>query len=695
MDVDRAPRKLWEHPNPKSTAMWKFMQDSNKRYGLNLKDFKGLYEWSIANRTAFYAQLWETQNWIHEGTYTQIVDESIPISRLPAWFPGIHLNWAENFLWTRGAAPGERSTRNKGDDKVAITEVREGNVDIRNVTWGELRTRVEKLAGALVSRGVGKGDRVVMVGAHAVETLVVFLATTWVGGVFSSSSTDMGVGGLLQRTVQIDPKFVFFDDGALYNGKTIDLREKITSMLEGMKQCPNFKGIVVVQRFSSPYETSHIPQTERLESFLSSASSTPPPIVRVGFQDPMVVYYSSGTTGTPKAIVHGVGPLLMSLHREAALHRDLGPDDVGLQYTTTGWIMYLASVGQMVSGGRAVFYDGSPFMPDLSVLLRIVAEQKVTMLGVNPRWLGELMKNGIVPKKGVDLSALKAVGSTGMVLKEQVFEWFYDVAFPAGVRIGNFSGGTDIAGCFVIENPLTPVYVGGCQGGVLGIPIAIYQHDLPDGSPGSPVPHGVAGDLVSTGAFPNIPLYLWNDTKPSPGEKYTGAYFSRFANVWAQGDFAMIHPVTGNIFLLGRSDGVLNPSGIRFGSADIYAVLEKGFAGEVAESLCVGQKRPQDGDERVFLFLLMKNGKKFDKGLEKRIREGVARDLTKRHVPKYIFEVPEIPTTVNGKKVELPVKHIISGKTVKPSGTLLNPQSLDFFYQFQKVEELVDSKPKL
>lgn len=210
-----------------------------------------------------------------------------------------------------------------------------------------------------------------------------------------------------------------------------------------MKQCASFESVVVIQRFTSPNDTSSIPQTERLESFLSS-SSPAPPLVRVGFQDPMVIYYSSGTTGTPKAIVHGVGPLLLTVHKENALHRELGPDDVCLQYTTTGWIMYLASVGQMVLGSRAVLYDGSPFIPDLSVLLRVVAEQKVSMLGVNPRWLGELMKNGIVPKKEVDLSCLKAVGSTGMVLKEVVFEWFYDVGFPKEVKLGNFSGGTDI-----------------------------------------------------------------------------------------------------------------------------------------------------------------------------------------------------------------------------------------------------------
>lgn len=241
----------------------------------------------------------------------------------------------------------------------------------------------------------------------------------------------------------------------MYNGKTIDLTEKIAGVLEGMKQCSNFEGIVVVQRFPKANDTSHIPQTERLESFLtsSSPSSSPPPIVRVGFQDPMVIYYSSGTTGTPKAIVHGVGPLLLKVPLEGVLHRDLSPDDVCLQYTTTGWIMYLASVGQMVCGSRAIFYDGSPFVPDLSVLLRVVAEQKVTLLGVNPRWLGELMKNNIVPKEVVDLSCLRAVGSTGMVLKENVFEWFYDVGFPKEVRLGNFSGGTDIVSSTPFSQP--------------------------------------------------------------------------------------------------------------------------------------------------------------------------------------------------------------------------------------------------
>ncbi|KAF5555663.1 acetoacetate ligase [Fusarium napiforme] len=653
MDLTKTPRKVWEHPNPKSTAMWAFMQEANKLHGLNLKTFNDLYEWSVSKRSDFYAQLWASQNWIHEGSYSYVVDESIPITKLPTWFPGIRINYAENLLWTGavGGAPGERSTLHKEDDTIAITEVREGNSSVKNVTWGELRRRVGKLAGALKQRGVKKGDRVVM--------------------------------------------FVFFDDGALYNGKAIDLRDKIKGVVEGMEECPSFQGAIIVQRFDSPHDTSQIPKTQRLESFLSSAPSTPPPIERVGFQDPMVVYYSSGTTGTPKAIVHGVGPILVSVAKEAILHREITPKDVALQYTTTGWIMYLASVTRLAFGGRTVFYDGSPFVPDRSVLLRIVEEQRVTDLGISPRWLGELMKEGIVPQKEADLSSLTAVQSTGMVLKEQVFDWFYDGAFPTNIKLANFSGGTDIAACFVMENPLSPIYAGGCPGRVIGTPMAIYPSSADLDKPISPVPDGEPGDLVGTEAFPNVPLYLWNDTTPAPGKKYTSAYFDRFPNVWSQGDFAAVHPQTGHIHILGRSDGVLNPSGIRFGSADIYAVLEGSFAKEVAESLCVGQRRPQDHDESVVLFLLMKPGVKFNAELSSKIRERIARELTKRHVPKYIFEVPDIPTTVNGKKVELPVKQIISGSNIKPSGTLLNPQSLDFFYQFQKIEEIDQVKAKL
>jgi acetoacetyl-CoA synthetase len=428
---------------------------------MSAQTFRELHSWSCENRVDFWGHLWKTQNWIHEGTVKKVVDPSVPISEVPRWFEGVKLNWAENFLWSTGPN-GERSKKNKSDDKIAATEVREGNSEVTHMTWAELRRRVEELAKALSARGVGAGDRVVVVGAHSIQTLIVFLATTWLGGVFSSSSTDMGIGGLLQRTVQIDPKaslysslmlsaylidcqFVFFDDAALYNGKTVDLRDKVKGVTEGMKDCRLFQKTILIQRFDKPYDTSAIPRTERLEDLLASTtSSTSPPIVRLGFQDPLMVYYSSGTTGTPKAIVHGVGPLLMSIHKDGYLHRDTGPSDVGLQYTTTGWIMYLASVAPMALGARAVLYDGSPFVPDLKVLLRVAEEQKVTQMGVSPRWMGELMKAGIAPRDVADLSRVKLVTSTGMVLPDQLFEWFYDVGFPKKVHLANISGGTDI-----------------------------------------------------------------------------------------------------------------------------------------------------------------------------------------------------------------------------------------------------------
>ncbi|RFU79248.1 acetoacetyl- synthase [Trichoderma arundinaceum] len=699
-NFDKMPRKLWEHPDRKSTVMWRFMQDANKKLNLNLQSFKELYKWSCDNRSDFYRHLWEFRPLIHEGTYTRVVDENIPITKLPRWFEGVRINWAENLLYNRDTSSPStesRCTLHKEDDKIAFTEVREGNTEVRHVTWKQVRQEVAALAAALKERGLKKGDRVVMVAGHSLKTLVVFMATTWLGGIFSSSSTDMGVGGLLQRAVQVNPKFVFFDDGALYNGKIIDLRDNIRGMMEGLSECDQLQSIVIVQRFAKPFDTAAISKTERYEQFVQAGANKPPPApVRVEFHDPFLIVYSSGTTGTPKALVHAVGPCYLSSIKEIHVHRDIGPSDVGLQFTTTGWIMYQSSLSHMAYGARCVAYDGSPLIPDPKVLLRVAAEQKATVLGISPRWMGELMKMGIAPRDEFDLSSLKSVTTTGMVCPDQIFEWFYDKAFPAKVQLANITGGTDIAGCFAQENPLDPLYVGGCQNGSLGIPIATYDHDLPEGSTGTPLPPGSAGDLVATAAFPNMPVFLWNDGPgPAPGPKYRAAYFERFAGAWAQGDFCAINPHTGAILMLGRSDGVLNPSGVRFGSADIYAVLERCFPEEIAESLCVGQRRPEDLDESVVLFLLMKGGLKLDKKLVGRVRETIAKELTKRHVPKYIFEIPEIPVTVNGKKVELPVKSIISGKTIKPSGTLLNPQSLNHFYRYQKIEELEEPRAKL
>ncbi|PQE28088.1 acetoacetate- ligase protein [Rutstroemia sp. NJR-2017a WRK4] len=696
MDSLQIPRKLWEHPNPKSTAMYRFMQEVNKKHNLQLDTFWDLWQYSTTRRANFWDQAFQSFNLIYSGSYTKVVDENARIDSIPKWFEGINMNFAENMLYTRapGAQSSERGTIGKEDDKIALTEVREGYTEVKNVTWGQLRKEVAELASAMKAHGVGKGDRVVIVASNSVDTLKVFMAVTSLGGLFSSSSTDMGVQGILQRALQVEPKYIFMDDWTVYNGKTVDLRRKMADIVNGMKGVKEFQGMVSMPRFKQPADIGQVPRTQQLSTYISKATSTTLGFQRVAFRDPFFIAYSSGTTGTPKCIVHSVGGTLLSVAKESIFHMEAGPRRTVLQYTTTGWIMYFSSVANLLTGARLILYDGSPFQPDLTTFVKMIGELKVSHLGTSPRWMVEMQKNGIVPKDVTDLSHLETVTSTGMVLSDQLFEWFYDVGFPKHVHLANISGGTDIAGCFGQGNPLTPVYVGGTQGPSLGTPVAVYDSLIEGGKGvrGELVEHGTPGELVATAAFPNMPVYFWNDPD---GSRYFSAYFEKYDNVWTHGDFVQIHPTTKNLLFLGRADGVLNPSGVRFGSAEIYSVLEKGFP-QIEESICVGQRRPQDEDERVMLFLMMREGEKFTQKLVDEVKAAIRKELSARHVPKFVFETPEIPTTVNLKKVELPVKQIVSGKIIKPSGTLLNPKSLDFYYQFAKVEELIaGTKSKL
>ncbi|KAH6864277.1 hypothetical protein B0T12DRAFT_431208 [Alternaria alternata] len=685
------PRKLWEHPDPKSTAMWKFMQDANARRGLHMQTFRDLYNWSVGpSRTDFWVDMWKASNLIYSGTYTTVVDTSLPMETNPHWFQGTYLNFAENVLFT--ASPTDstvRTTTHKEESKIALTEIREGNTEIRHLTWGDLRRRVGVLANALRARGVGKGDRVAVIASTSFDTFIAFMATVTVGALFSSSSTDMGTKGILERLLQIRPKYVLVDDWAVYNGKTIDLRPKIEGILEGMESggVAEFEGVIVQPRFPGrPADVGGLSKTVRLDEFLEIAGGNDTLVFeRVAFRDPFLIVYSSGTTGVPKCIVHSTGGVLMNVCKESILHKEMTPESVILQYTTTGWIMYVVSVQVCLFGTRSILYDGSPFQPSPEAFLSILEEQRVTDFGTSPRFLHELQKRNISPRNLFQLSHLKSVGTTGMVLTEAQFEWFYDVGFPTSVHLRNQSGGTDIAGRFGLENPLQPVYAGGCQGPALGTKIEVYD-SLIESGPGCAIPDGEPGELVATASFPNQPVYFWGDD--AQNTRYQSAYFTRFPGVWTHGDFIQMHPITGQILFLGRADGVLNPSGVRFGSADIYSVIETHFP-EVADSICVGQRRPGDVDESVILFLKMNKGFGYTESLVNKIKSKIAEERSRRHVPKYVFQTWDIPTTVNLKKVELPVKQIVSGKKIKPSGTLANPESLKFYEQFADVENVV------
>ncbi|KAL5336753.1 hypothetical protein BJX70DRAFT_268631 [Aspergillus crustosus] len=692
------PRKLWEHPSPESTQMWAFKQGLEEETGLKFPTFHDLYTWSVKKRAAFWDFSWKHFPIIHQGSYTTVVDESARIDSIPSWFEGVQLNFAENMLFTAEKAPdGSQliTTTGKEDSRIVATQVREGasEPDI-SITWSELRQRTGKLLQALKAAGLQKGDCVAVVASNSIDTLVIFLATTAQGALFSSASTDTGVKGILDRLVQIRPKYVFFDDATIYNGKHTDLRPKIVDVVNGLKDTLEFKSLVTLPRFSLPADVSGIPKAQPLVELLATAPSDKLEFVRVGFRDPFLVAFSSGTTGKPKPIVHGTGGYLLNSNKEARLHRNHGRESITLQYTTTGWIMYMSAISGLLFGGRTILYDGSPFIPNAKVLIKLLGKYKVTHFGTSPRYFHELRKNHISPRKEEDLSNLVIVTSTGMVLPESLAEWFYDDGFPAHTQLANISGGTDLAACFGLENPLTPLYLGGCQGPSLAIPVEVYDQaeEGASGVKGIPVPDGVAGELVATAAFPTMPVKFLGD---DGAQKYFDSYFARFDNVWTHGDFISIHPITKQIFFLGRSDGVLNPSGIRFGSAEIYNVIETQFSPEIVDSLCVGQRRPKDTDETVLLFLLMRPGHSVTAALTTRVKVAIEKALSKRHVPKWVFETKAIPTTVNLKKVELPVKQIVSGKKIKVSGTLLNPESLEYYYQFMDVENFAEPRSKL
>ena len=610
------------------------------------QDYESLYKWSCNKRSDFWTLTFDYFPIVYTGKIPNpVVDESARIDTVPRWFKGIKMNFAENVLYA-GDKHGRRTqSPGKEDSKIACTAVREGSFiePVRQVSWKELRERVGRLSQAMKANGVRKGDRVGLVASNCLDTLTVFLAVTALGGLFSSSSTDMGTKGILERLTQIEPKFVFMEDWAVYNQKTFDLRPKMKEIVEGMKHIANFGGIVSQARFTdAPADVSNIANCQTWDTFISKATSSDLVFEPLDFWDPMIIVYSSGTTGQPKCIVHAVGGVVLSGHKESTLHRCVDHESTQLQYTATGWMMYMSSVQLLLTGARLVLFDGSPFAPDLESFIRLVGSEKITHLGISPRYMQTLQMNNVSPKQVTNLDHLQMVTSTGMVLSEALFEWFYDAGFPPSTQLCNISGGTDIAAAFGTANPLLPVYVGGCQCIALGMAVSVFDSTIEGGRgvKGVPVEDGVAGELVCTEAFPTMPAMLWGARGE---EQYFSSYFEKYDGIWTHGDFISIHPQTKQVLYYGRADGVLNPSGVRFGSAEIYNVLDAHFADIIADSICVGQRRPQDDDERVILFLLMKAGKAFTPDLVRKVKAAIRNELSPRHVPQYVFETPEIP----------------------------------------------------
>ncbi|KAH6974321.1 acetoacetyl-synthase [Ilyonectria sp. MPI-CAGE-AT-0026] len=641
-----------------------------------LTTYQDLHAWSVDPKTApdFWRELFIFENLKPGVVPEQVIQNSLEDAFLyppPQFFPAVRMNFAEHIF------------QNKRGSDVAIYACGEGGSNPTKVTWSQLKAQTQAIAGALIQLGVQAGDRVAAIISNCVETIVACLATLSIGAIWSTSSPDMGVAGIMDRLTQIRPKVVFFEASVVYNSKLRDLRGKVAECIGGLQGLSEFKLAIIIQR-----DALMVPQpsavTKTWEQFAASGTGRELTFTQLPFSHPGFIVYSSGTTGSPKCIVHSACGLLMQVKKDYMLHLDVKPGDIIYQYTTTGWIMWAMVLCGLSYGGSIVIYDGSPFVPDPMVTLRLASQLKISLFGTSARFLSDLKRMDIKPRDVVDISSLRTVTSTGSVLETDVCEWFYDHAFPPNVHLISSSGGTDLACALIGGDPTSPLYAGEIQVPALGMAVDVF--DSSSDSHISIQSTGDPGELVCRQPFPSQPVQFWG---PGGEEKYKSAYFDRYGpNVWHQGDFVSVLPSTGGYTMLGRSDGVLNPSGVRFGSAEIYSVTSK--ISQFEDTICVGQRRPSDRDETVLLFVKMKD-KVLDltPDLIASTKAAIRSALSPRHVPKFIFQVNDIPYTVNGKKIELAVKQIVSGKKVTPSGSVANPESLKQFARFLDLEGAV------
>jgi acetoacetyl-CoA synthetase len=560
------------------------------------------------------------------------------------WFEGATLNFAANLLSParEGAA---LKFANERDERMTLS-------------WSELRRQVASVAARLRALGVSRGDRVAAFIANRPEAVVAMLATASLGAVWSSCSPDFGVDAVLDRFGQIRPKVLFATDGYFYNGKSIDSMPSVRAIAARL---PGLAAVVIVPYRSAAPDIAGFERAELFDAALAAAAELV--CEPIAFDAPLYILYSSGTTGVPKCIVHGVGGTLLQHRKEHVLHTDIKPGDVVFYFTTCGWMMWNWLVSALASGATLMLYDGAPLHPDPDVLWRLAEREQIAVFGTSAKYLSALEKSGHAPRVHHPLPALRSILSTGSPLAPASFDYAY-AQIKADVQLASIAGGTDLISCFALGNPLLPVYRGELQSRGLGMRVEIYTAD------GRSV-RGEKGELVCTAPFPSMPIGFWND---AGGRKYHAAYFERFANVWHHGDYAELTAHDG-LVIYGRSDAVLNPGGVRIGTAEIYRIVEQ--LPEIAESIVVGQE--WGDDTRIVLFVRLQPGATLDAELERRVRDAIRTRASPRHVPAKILAVADIPRTMNGKIVELAVREAIHGRPIGNRDALANPEALAFF----------------
>lgn len=606
------------------------------------RNYSDLWTWSVEDRAAFWESIWNFGEVIHSRPPEKILEnpDAMPGAR---WFVGARLNFAENLLRYRDEQPA------------LVFQGEQGPA--RPLTYAELARRVARTAAALRADGIRPGDRVAGFMPNLPETVIAMLAATSLGAVWSSCSPDFGIQGVLDRFGQIEPRVLFTADGYFFKGRRFDSLERISGIL---KRLPSVERVVVVPYTTESPDLSKLPKAVILNDFETDGELRFEPLP---FDHPVYILYSSGTTGAPKCIVHGAGGTLLQHIKELRLHTDVTRTARIFYFTTCGWMMWNWLVSALALGATVLLYDGHPFHPDPEVLWRFAEEQRMTVFGTSAKYLALLEKEGVKPGKKFDLSNLRTICSTGSPLSNESFRYVYrDI--KEDVCLSSISGGTDIISCFALGNPTLPVYEGELQCRGLGMAVDVFNDE------GRPVRNQM-GELVCTKPFPSMPIGFWNDPD---GARYRAAYFERFPGVWHHGDFARITE-TGGVVITGRSDATLNPGGVRIGTAEIYRQVEA-FP-EILDSLVVGQE--WEGDQRVILFVKMREGHELTEALVERIRKAIRTNTTPRHVPAKILAVGDIPYTISGKKVELAVRDILHGRPVKNREALANPQALDLY----------------
>ena len=639
MQIDQP---LWQPSNDRIGAsnMFRFTQQLEDKLGMVFNDYDQLHRWSIDHPELFWQQVWTFTNIRASKAADSVLTNA---GQFPGatWFDGARLNFAENLL------------RNRSEKLALVGRLENGQR--KTLSYAQLNLQVANCASSLRSLGVVCGDRVVGFMPNIIETVVAMLATASIGAIWSSCSPDFGVNGVMDRFGQIEPVVLFACDGYFYNGNNID----------------SIKQLILVPVLSVQPDLSDLPKGILWADFLTHKSPQELVFEQLPFDHPLYIMYSSGTTGVPKCIVHSAGGSLIQHLKEQQLHSDLQPDDVLFFYTTCGWMMWNWLISGLASEATLVLYDGSPFFPDANALMDIAEQEKISIFGGGAKYIAAIEKAKLVPQKSHNLEKLKAILSTGSPLSHESFRYVYR-AIKSDVCLASISGGTDILSCFVLGNPCLTVWEGEIQCRGLGMAVDIWDDQ------GHPIT-AQKGELVCTKPFPSAPIYFWNDPQD---RKYHSAYFDTYNGIWSQGDYGEITPNSG-IIIHGRSDAVLNPGGVRIGTAEIYRQVEK--LDEIIDAVCIGQDW-QD-DVRVVLFIMLRDGIELTDNLQHIIRQTIRAETTPRHVPTKIIAVADIPRTISGKIVELAVRKIVHNEPVNNTDALSNPEALKLFSGLEELQQ--------